>query len=71
MAGLRLSGLEVSRDLEREYNNRARVPENPGIIASWASESAAYRQSKPPREIRYGEGERHVFDFLKQATGRA
>ena len=69
MAGLRLSGLEVSRDLEREYNNRARVPENPGIIASWASESAAYRQSKPPREIRYGEGERHVFDFFEAGDG--
>lgn len=56
-------------DLEREYNNRARVPENPSIIASWASESAAYRQANPPREIRYGEGDRHVFDFFETGAG--
>lgn len=59
----------MNLDLEKEYNNRARVPENPGIIASWASESGAYRQAKPPREIRYGDGERHVFDFFEAGDG--
>jgi arylformamidase len=51
-------------DFEAEYNNRARVLEHPGIIASWAADSAAYRQAKPPRLIRYGEGERNVMDFF-------
>ncbi|TAK47415.1 MAG: alpha/beta hydrolase [Xanthobacteraceae bacterium] len=30
-------------DLEAEYNNRARVPGHPAIIASWAREAAAFR----------------------------
>ena len=30
-------------DYEVEYNNRARVPENPALIAGWASDAAAYR----------------------------
>jgi arylformamidase len=30
-------------DLEAEYDNRARVPEHPGIIAGWARGAAAYR----------------------------
>jgi arylformamidase len=61
----------MSLDLEREYNNRARVPENPGIIASWASDSASYRETKPPRVIRYGEGERHTFDLFEAGDGPA
>lgn len=61
----------MSLDLEKEYNNRARVPENPGIIASWASDSAAYREDKPPRVIRYGEGERHTFDLFEAGAGPA
>ena len=61
----------MSLDLEREYNNRARVPENPGIIASWASDSAAYRQVKPPRVVRYGEGERHTMDLFEAGDGPA
>jgi arylformamidase len=61
----------MSLDLENEYNNRARVPENPAIIQGWASDSAAYRQTKPPREIAYGEGERHTFDFFEAGAGPA
>ena len=59
----------MSLDLEKEYNNRARVPDNPAIIASWAGESAAYRQIKPPQAIRYGDGERHVFDLFEAGDG--
>lgn len=59
----------MSVDLERAYNNRARVPENPAIIAGWASESAAYRAARPPREIRYGTGERNTFDFFEAGAG--
>lgn len=59
----------MSLDLEAEYNNRARVPEHPAIIAGWARDSAAYREAKPPREIRYGEGERHRFDLFEAGVG--
>src|SRR5262245_46439033 len=59
----------MSLDLEKEYNNRARVPEHPGIIAGWARDAAAYREARPPREIRYGGGERHTFDFFEAGGG--
>lgn len=55
----------MNDDLEAEYNNRARVPEHPGIIASWASDSAAYREAKPARVIKYGAGERNVMDVFE------
>jgi arylformamidase len=55
----------MTLDLEAEYNNRARVPEHPGIIAGWASDSAAYRDAHAPRLIRYGDGERNVMDFFE------
>ena len=32
-------------DYEVEYNNRARVPENPVLMAGWASDAAAYREA--------------------------
>lgn len=56
-------------DLEAEYNNRARVPEHPAIIASWASDAAAYRHAHPPRVIRYGDGERHTLDLFEAGAG--
>jgi arylformamidase len=59
----------MSLDLEKEYNNRARVPESAELIAGWAREAAAYREIKPPRVVAYGEGERHAFDFF-EAGGR-
>jgi arylformamidase len=59
----------MTPDYEAEYNNRARVPENPGIIASWASDSAAYRHTTPPTEVRYGSGDRHTFDLFGEARG--
>ncbi len=61
----------MSLDLEAEYNNRARVPEHPAIIAGWAADSAAYREAKPPRVVRYGDGERHTFDLFETGTGPA
>ncbi|MDZ4692233.1 alpha/beta hydrolase [Terricaulis sp.] len=61
----------MSLDLEKEYNNRARVPEHPAIIASWARESAAYREAHPPRVIAYGAGERHTFDLFEVGAGPA
>lgn len=61
----------MSLDLEAEYNNRARVPEHPAIIAGWAKDAAAYREAKPPRVVRYGDGERHTFDLFEAGAGPA
>jgi arylformamidase len=61
----------MSLDLEKEYNNRARVPEHPGIIAGWARDSAAYRETNAPRVIAYGSGERHTLDLFEASAGPA
>lgn len=58
-----------ARDLEAEYNNRARVREHPAIIASWASDAAAYRAAQPPRTIAYGSGPRHQMDLFDAGAG--
>lgn len=59
----------MSLDLEKEYNNRARVPEHTAIMASWAKDSAAYRETKAPRVIPYGDGERHTMDLFEAGEG--
>jgi arylformamidase len=51
-------------DYEVEYNNRARVPENPALMAGWARDAAAYREQCTPRRIAYGPGARHVIDIF-------
>lgn len=51
-------------DYEVEYNNRARVPENPALMAGWAKDAAAYREQHAPRRITYGPGARHVIDLF-------
>ncbi|MGA2057561.1 MAG: alpha/beta hydrolase [Bradyrhizobium sp.] len=51
-------------DYEVEYNNRARVPENPALMAGWARDAAAYREQHAPRRIVYGAGPRHVIDLF-------
>jgi arylformamidase len=51
-------------DYEVEYNNRARVPENPALIAGWARDAAAYRERHVPRAIAYGSGARNRIDFF-------
>jgi arylformamidase len=61
----------MSLDLEKEYNNRARVPEHPAIIASWAAVSKAYRNINAPRVIEYGPGERNTLDFFETGPGPA
>jgi arylformamidase len=57
--------LAADVDYEVEYNNRARVPENPAIIAGWAKDAAAYRERHVPRSIPYGSGARHRIDFFR------
>jgi len=56
--------LNAAVDYEVEYNNRARVPENPSIMAGWAGDAAAYRERHPPRAIPYGPGARNSIDFF-------
>ncbi|MBL8546790.1 MAG: alpha/beta hydrolase [Hyphomonadaceae bacterium] len=61
----------MSLDLEKEYNNRAAVPEHPAIIARWAAESKAYRNINPPRVIEYGPSERNTIDLFDAGPGPA
>ena len=56
-------------DYEVEYNNRARVPENPALMAGWARDSAAYRAQHPPRRLTYGPGSRNVIDLFEGGSG--
>jgi arylformamidase len=51
-------------DYEVEYNNRARVPENPALMAGWARDAAAYRAQHPPRRLTYGPSPRHTIDLF-------
>jgi arylformamidase len=51
-------------DYEAEYNNRARVPEHPAVIAAWSRDAPAYRAQHPPRVLAYGPGERNKIDLF-------
>ena len=51
-------------DYEVEYNNRARVPENPVLMAGWARDAAAYREQRASRSIRYGPAARNTIDLF-------
>jgi arylformamidase len=53
-------------DYDEEYNNRARVPDHPAIIAGGARDAEAYRAACDGhwRTISYGPGERHRLDYF-------
>jgi arylformamidase len=51
-------------DYEAEYNNRARVPEHPALMADWAKDAAAYRLQHAPRKMNYGPGSRNTIDLF-------
>jgi arylformamidase len=56
-------------DYEKEYNNRARVPEHPQILSAWARDAAAYRelalaQKRAELGLRYGETARQTIDLF-------
>jgi arylformamidase len=53
-------------DYETEYNNRARVPEHPSLIAGWARAAQAYRESGQTlfHTISYGPGARNTIDVF-------
>ena len=61
----------MSPDYETEYNNRARVPEHPAIIAGWARDAAAYRDAAVGEfGVSYGESERQRYDLFKPETAK-
>lgn len=56
-------------DWEEEYNNRARVPEHPEIIAGWQQAAANYRdQANCELDIAYGPLERNKLDIFHPAA---
>ena len=59
-------------DYEKEYDNRARVPEHPGIIAKWRSHAEAFRSTHKDAElgISYGPGPRAILDIFWPAASR-
>ncbi|MEA2835584.1 MAG: arylformamidase [Bradyrhizobium sp.] len=53
-------------DYETEYNNRTRVPEHPSLIAGWARDAHAWRESGQNlfHTISYGPGPRNTIDLF-------
>ena len=61
----------MSSDYETQYNNRARVPEHPQIIAGCARDAEAYRaEALCELGVSYGERERQSYDLFKPVTMR-
>lgn len=55
--------------LEAEYNNRARVPGHPAVLARWKAAAEAARAAHPPETLAYGPGEREVMDVFSAGEG--
>ncbi|MDQ3559267.1 MAG: alpha/beta hydrolase [Pseudomonadota bacterium] len=61
-------------DWETEYNNRARVPEYPEIMAGWERDAAAYREARSDRSElgrSYGPHPRQFLDIFHPDKGEA
>jgi arylformamidase len=60
-------------DYEKEYDNRARVPEHIDIFARWHSDAEAYRQDSPKAELglKYGSSERQFIDIFPAKDANA
>jgi len=61
-------------DYEKEYDNRARVPDYPQIFAAWARDAEAYRQlalreKRAELGLIYGAGPRQTIDLLFARPG--
>ncbi|NOG71784.1 alpha/beta hydrolase [Roseicella sp. DB1501] len=58
-------------DAQAEYDNRARVPEHPAIIAGWQRDAAAFRAAWREAELGlpYGPGERERLDLFRPGPG--
>ena len=59
------------RFVEREYNNRALVPEHPAFFARWERDSDFVRSTLPcTLDLAYGPDPRHRVDFFPAARAR-
>jgi arylformamidase len=60
------SARAMTIDYEKEYDNRARVPEHPDIFARWIGEAATYRKAAADAEfgISYGPSQRQTIDLF-------
>src|SRR5437764_7261475 len=57
--------------VEREYNNRALVPEHPAFFARWEKDSAFVRSSlRGHVDVAYGEDARHRVDIFPADAAR-
>jgi arylformamidase len=63
----------IDEAMEREYNNRAKVPDFPAIAEALGRDAAAFRASHPDSElgVAYGPREREAMDIFWPASGRA
>src|SRR3954470_10218269 len=60
----RMAVVTADIDYEAEYNNRARVPEHPALIAGWARDAQVWREQQRFHTISYGPGARHTIDVF-------
>ena len=62
----------IDEAMEREYNNRAKVPDFPAIAAALGRDAAAFRASHPDSElgVAYGAREREAMDIFWPSAGR-
>jgi arylformamidase len=63
-------------DYEAEYNNRARVPEHPEILAGWARDAELYRAEmlkagRAELGLSYGDTPRQYFDLFLPEAGES
>ncbi|UCH75058.1 MAG: alpha/beta hydrolase [Rhodospirillales bacterium] len=62
----------IDPELERQYNNRANVPEHPELIAEWAEKSVAWEAEAVHKalDLAYGDSDSEMLDlFLADAEG--
>ena len=58
--------------LDAQYNNRARVPDHPAVLARWAANSADVRAAYPQHlDLRYGNGPNESLDLFGAAAPAA
>jgi arylformamidase len=59
-------------DYESEYDNRARVPEHPAVIAEWLADARAFREvASCELGVPYGPSPRQFYDLFRPADMRA
>jgi arylformamidase len=59
-------------NLEAEYNNRARVPDHPDLIAGWQRDAAAFRDAAGGElDIAYGDHPRQRLDVFRSKDDQA